>query len=159
MGIGVVHVRSWQAAYRGLLPQDYLDGLDPSQRAAGWQRLFAAGLRNRQAVLVVDIGAQLVGFANVGPSRDEAANGDGELRAIYLLPEQWGQGLGARLMVASLGALAGFGFTKAMLWVLDTNVRARRFYESGGWTLDGATKHDHSFGFAMAEVRYRRRLP
>ncbi|MGH9204942.1 MAG: GNAT family N-acetyltransferase, partial [Acidimicrobiales bacterium] len=29
-----VHVRSWQAAYRGLMPDAYLDGLDPDDRAA-----------------------------------------------------------------------------------------------------------------------------
>ncbi|PLV45124.1 hypothetical protein X011_24520 [Mycobacterium tuberculosis variant microti OV254] len=31
-----VHVRSWQWAYRGLLAQDYLDGLDPQ----GWTARF-----------------------------------------------------------------------------------------------------------------------
>jgi hypothetical protein len=36
--IAVVHVRSWQAAYRGLLPQAYLDGLDPAQRIGQWER-------------------------------------------------------------------------------------------------------------------------
>ncbi len=30
--IAVVHVLSWQAAYEGLVPQDYLDGLDPARR-------------------------------------------------------------------------------------------------------------------------------
>ena len=31
-GIGLAHVRSWQSAYRGKMPQDYLDGLDPAVR-------------------------------------------------------------------------------------------------------------------------------
>ena len=30
-----MHVRSWQGAYAGLLPQDYLDKLDPANRADG----------------------------------------------------------------------------------------------------------------------------
>ncbi len=34
MAVARVHVRSWQAAYRGLLPDAYLDGLRPEDRAA-----------------------------------------------------------------------------------------------------------------------------
>ena len=36
-----VHVKSWQAAYRGLLPLDYLERLDMSQRRDGWKRILA----------------------------------------------------------------------------------------------------------------------
>ena len=43
--IAVVHVRSWQAAYRGLLPQAYLDALDPAQRISRWERIVPAAGR------------------------------------------------------------------------------------------------------------------
>jgi hypothetical protein len=43
--------------------------------------------------------------------------------------------------------------------VLDSNARARRFYEAGGWHADGAAKQDDSFGVPMTEERYRRSLP
>jgi hypothetical protein len=33
MAVACVHVRSWQAAYRTLLPDDYLDQLRPEDRA------------------------------------------------------------------------------------------------------------------------------
>ncbi len=158
MGIGIVHVRSWQAAYQGRFPQEYLDGLDSVQRGEAWRRHFERGTRDGEVVLVADLDASVVGFASVGPSRDE--DGDhGEVRAIYLLPERWGQGTGRNLMVAALASLDGFGYTQATLWVLDSNERARRFYEAGGWRHDGATKHDDSVGFPIAEVRYRRQLP
>ena len=158
-GIGLVHVRSWQAAYRGQFPQDYLDGLDPARRAAGWRRYFEPEPPHRQALLVSEIGADIVGFASVGPCRDRDTAGAGELYAIYLLTQWWGQGLGRQLMAAALGALAGLGFEEATLWVLDANDRARLFYEAAGWAADGATKTDDSFGFPMAEVRYHRLLP
>jgi len=35
-GIAVVHVESWQAAYRGLMPQKVLDELSIEQRESGW---------------------------------------------------------------------------------------------------------------------------
>jgi hypothetical protein len=55
--------------------------------------------------------------------------------------------------------LAAAKFEQATLWVLDSNIRARRFYEAGGWVADGARKVDESHGFPIAEVRYQRALP
>lgn len=61
-------------------------------------------------------------------------------------------------MDAAVDTLAELGFDAATLWVLEGNQRARRFYEKGGWSTDGATKVDDSPGFPIAEVRYRRPL-
>lgn len=156
--ISDVHVRTWQAAYRGVLPQDYLDGLDPSQREAGWRRLLSER-PPREATLVTEVDGQIVGFANVGPSRDEdAAESDGELRAIYVDPDRWDSGAGRELMIAGLDALHAAGFQQAILWVLIQNERARRFYEAGGWRADGAAKQEDSFGVQVSELRYRRPL-
>ncbi len=158
-GIGRVHVRSWQAAYRGLLPQVYLDDLDPARRGELWRDLIELGPRHRAAVLVADVGGVVVGFADVGPSRDADCGDAGELRAIYLLPEQWGHALGRDLMASALATLAGFGFRQATLWALEGNDRARRFYVAGGWAPDGASKRDDRRGFPVTEVRYRRHVP
>ncbi|HTW06745.1 MAG TPA: GNAT family N-acetyltransferase [Acidimicrobiales bacterium] len=157
-GIGLVHVRSWQAAYRDLVPQSFLDGLDAEQRGAGWARYLGASPHEREAVLVAELDGQVVGFASVGPSRDGDADGVGEVRAIYLLADRWGQGMGRELMRAALDALRALGFTQASLWVLGSNQRARRFYEAGGWCPDGASKSDDSRGFLLTEVRYTRAI-
>jgi GNAT superfamily N-acetyltransferase len=76
------------------------------------------------------------------PARDDDAEpaSAGELAAIYLVPELWGTGLGRELMASGLSALCDAGFGEATLWVLDTNSRARRFYEAAGWHADGAVK-------------------
>ena len=158
--IAVVHVRSWQGAYRGLLPQAYLDGLDPAQRVGRWERSLAERSAGPAGVLVADLGGALLGFASYSPSRDSDADPVrvGEIDAIYLLPSDWGKGVGRRLMDAALASLAEAGFVQATLWVLDSNLRARRFYAAGGWSPDGAEKLDESRGFAIAQVRYRRSL-
>ena len=158
--IALVHVRSWQGAYRGLMPQSYLDGLDVAQRTRTWERALAETDNPRAGVLVADDGGSVVGFVGYFPSRDPDADPDliGEIGAIYLLPGAWGTGIGRRLMEAALGRLAGAGFTQVTLWVLDSNDRARRFYEAGGWSADGAAKQDDSRGFPLSEVRYRRSL-
>lgn len=158
--LAAIHVRSWQVAYRGLLPQDYLDKLDVSDRVEGWQRALRSADGSRSGVMVVHPGRDPLGFTRFGPTRDsdDDASEVGEIRAIYLLPEAWGKGLGKRLMCTALTRLAAAGYTQATLWVLQSNARARRFYETGGWTQDGALKCDDSLGFPMQEIRYRKHL-
>ncbi|MDR0342291.1 MAG: GNAT family N-acetyltransferase [Nocardiopsaceae bacterium] len=159
--LGVVHVLSWQAAYRGLLPQDFLDGLDPARRARYWERALGEAADQRYGLLVADAGDRLAGFAHFCPSRDEDADParTGELSSIYLLPESWGRGVGRQLMAAALAGLARAGYGQATLWVLDSNDRARRFYRVAGWAVDGAVKEEEGPGFTLTEVRYRRPLP
>lgn len=158
--IAVIHVKSWQAAYRGLLPQEFLDRLDPAQRVSGWKRVLESAEPLLSATLVIGAGDSLAGFVGFGPTRDTDDDPErvGEIRAIYLLPDAWGKGLGRDLMAAAVGRLAAAGFAHATLWVLDSNARARRFYEAGGWSADGAVKDDDSRGFVLTEVRYRRPL-
>jgi len=158
--MGLVHVRSWQGAYRGLLPQGYLDGLDPGQRAAGWERILA-GAGPRSGVVVAGGDGSLLGFAAFGPARDEDQDPGqtGEVMSIYVHPDAWGQGWGRQLMAAAVTGLAGAGFGQAVLWVLDSNERARRFYRAAGWSPDGAARPDTIGGAEVTEVRYRRFLP
>ncbi|MDI6102618.1 GNAT family N-acetyltransferase [Actinoplanes sp. NEAU-A12] len=154
-----VHVRTWQAAYAGLIPQDYLDSLDPAQREPGWRR-WLADLRPPTAILAWESPDGVAGFVAIMPSRDpDAEPGEtGEITAIYLLPAYWGRGAGRELMAAALRRLTEAGFRQATLWVLGTNARARRFYEAAGWRPDGVAKTDDSWGFPLDEVRYRRDL-
>jgi len=157
--LGLVHVRTWQAAYRGLMAQSYLDGLDPERRADGWRR-WLDELEPPRAIFVLEHPADgVVGFANVGASRDpDATPVVGELSSIYVLPSHWGRGGGRLLMAEAVRSLAQAGFRAATLWVLTTNEQARRFYETVGWLPDGGEKVDEYFGFPIAEVRYRRSL-
>ena len=156
--IASAHVSSWQAAYRGLLPQDVIDRNDLDSRTATWRRILAAP----SDVFVAETADRtIVGFTDLSASRDEDSDPvtTGEVRAIYLAPRAWGQGTGRELMAVALARLAIKGFTRATLWVLDTNARARRFYEAAGWSPDGATKRDDRHGTPITEVRYARPLP
>ncbi len=160
-GIGVTHVRSWQSAYQGLLPQEYLGRLDPAECGERWRQILGHTDWSLGGVLVLTAETGITGFAAYGPTRDEDEDParTGELRAIYLLPEAWGTGRGEQLMTLALTRLAAAGYVTATLWVLDSNARARRFYATRGWAEDGAVKRDDRLGFPMAEVRYRRPLP
>lgn len=100
--LAAVHVRSWQQTYGGHFPQEFLDGLDPEQRAVGYRHRFLDAPESRRALLVSSIDDAIAGFINVGPCRDDGRSQDGEVRACYLLAEFWGRGLGRELMSAGL---------------------------------------------------------
>jgi RimJ/RimL family protein N-acetyltransferase len=160
--IAEIHVRSWQAAYAGLVPQSYLDSLTPGQREPGWARTIQdRDASRRGTLLVTDDSDRVVGFASICESRDaDSSAGDvGEVQAIYLSPDAWGTGAGRALMAGALRRLTELGYQQATLWVLDGNVRARRFYAAAGFHPDGAVKDDQRHGFVLHEIRYRKALP
>lgn len=156
LAVARVHVRGWQVAYRGLIAQAYLDSLKPEVWAARYG--FGRSDPERPTTLVAVDGDVIRGLAMFGPYRGEHLPNVGELLAIYVDPERWNTGVGQLLIAATRGQLRRFGFTDAALWVLDGNVRARRFYERDGWASDGAQRVHTIAGAALDEVRYRRTL-
>ena len=135
--IGALHVESWRWAYRGKLPDDLLDGLDPVERAAGWRRILESG--EADVIVTDDDEARLVGFASAATSRDDdAPPGTGEVLTVYVVEDAVGTGAGRALLVGAQGLLRARGHTRATLWVLESNERARHFYERNGWRWDGS---------------------
>jgi ribosomal protein S18 acetylase RimI-like enzyme len=152
--MGRLHVRAWQAAYRGDMPDEYLDGLRAEDRAAYWDSVLRREHR-RGVVLVVERDGEVVGFAAAGPS--QGPEGAGELYAIDVDPDHWGTGAGRALLEEAQAELARLGADEWVLWVLPGNARARRFYEIAGWVADGSERTSEVFGVTVPEVRYRRR--
>ncbi|MFG2640076.1 GNAT family N-acetyltransferase [Streptomyces sp. NPDC048370] len=159
--IAAVHVRSWQAAYRDLLPRPYLDGLDVDERAAVWAARLAEP-RPPGVLLATEAGPseRVVGFCGFRAWPDDELDPatTGEISALYAVPEAWGTGVGRGLLAAAEEALAAEGFRDAALWVLADNARGRRFYEAAGWRPDGTVVQDTTAGRTLDELRYRRRL-
>jgi RimJ/RimL family protein N-acetyltransferase len=151
--LGAIHVLAWQAAYRGVMPDAYLDGLDPADRAATWRRLLEAEPSGRHLDIVLDTDG-VAGFAAYGPAGDEEP-GTGELYSINLDPASWGHGLGSALLEHVRSALCDDGFGQAVLWVEPANARARAVYERAGWSPDGGARRETVMGATVDEVRYR----
>ena len=160
LGISTVQVRSWQVAYRGQLPQEFLDRMAPERRLPVWEQFVTGMDWPRIGTLVAVDGADVVGFVQFSPAQDADAEPGltGEVNAIYALSSAWGTGVGRGLMSGAVAALAEAGYRRATLWVLGTNARARRFYEAAGWAPDGAEKEDTVAGVLVNEVRYARDL-
>jgi RimJ/RimL family protein N-acetyltransferase len=154
--IGRIVVRAWQAAYRSIMPDDYLDALRPAERAAFWQRQIDS--TGGESIFVAVANGEVVGFAAFGRCQDEGASeDDGQLYAINLDPDHWGKGLGRALLRAATDELAARGFKRLVLWVVPENARARKLYESEGWTTEGVIREEEVFGVTVAEIRYQRK--
>jgi ribosomal protein S18 acetylase RimI-like enzyme len=150
LAIETIRVRGWRSAYRHVFPPADLDalGIDPER----WRARILVPPPGWTTIVCEDNGA-VVGFASTGPSRDE--DEAGELYAIYVEPEAWSTGAGRALLQAAEDALVA-EYGSALLWVLEDNPRARRFYERAGWAPDGVRKAEERFGVRAAEVRYRK---
>lgn len=154
--LAALHIRGWQWAYRGQLPDAYLDGLSEElERRRTWyvSRLSALPANDRWWLAVAE--GEIVGFASTLPSRDtEALPSTAEVAAMYL-DEAWaGRGIGHDLFTYAVADLRARGYLRATLWVLESNARARRFYEREGWRPDGTRKTDGRFGIDVVEARY-----
>ena len=152
-----IHIDAWKWAYRGILPDHYLQGLDQQyeRRLQVWRRVLGADVA-RSAVWVADEGEEAVGFASTGPSRAEGAPPThAELYSIYLLERVAGTGVGHALLAAATAQMRKQYYLVATLWVLEGNVRAKQFYAREGWTPDGGRMVEQMAGFDLVEVRYR----
>jgi GNAT superfamily N-acetyltransferase len=143
--VAEVYVESWNAGFRGRLPERKLS----DELIERWR----ADLRSPDHRWWVAVaGGAVVGFAGIGPSRDPIDPSLGELDTIGVAPEWWRRGIGSRLMDAAIEGLEERGYSAAVLWTLRDHRATEVFYTHQGWRRDGATRADGG------EVRFAHRI-
>ena len=157
--IAALHIASWQAAYRNELPASFLALLDPGQGTADW----AARIASRKiTVLLIENASDLLGFCAHGWTEDhDAPPHTWEITNLHVRPDLRRAGIGGRLFDAALTAAISAAARTLMLWVVETNQSARRFYEQKGMQLEAGSHKAHSLapGVLLHEVRYTLALP
>ena len=138
--IAEVHVASWRAAYRGIVPDRVLDGLTVDEREARWQDRLGDG---SSLILVAVQDERIVGFC--------AASG-AEIGALYVDPALWRRGAGSALLAETLAQLRRRGVRAVELWVFRDNQAAVAFYERQGFALDG-TEQRHQWADGAVAAR------
>lgn len=134
-GIATVHVMTWQCAYRGHIPDTYLNNLSVDKRTESWKKQLENPLKGTYTFVAEDNG-KVVGWCTVGVSRDDdAVKNVGELYGIYVHPNYIGKGFSSQLMNHALEVLRKETYKKATLWVLISNGKTRKWYEHKGGIL------------------------
>jgi GNAT superfamily N-acetyltransferase len=138
-----VHVASWLAAYRGLVPDDVLDAQSVDVRAAQWDEWLRKGETRTLVTGGVD------GFVTFRETT-------GMVAALYVAPARVRRGIGSALLGSAHAALHAAGHDEAHLWVFEANAPARAFYASHGYVPDGAQMMHEPTG--APEIRLYRPL-
>ncbi|KEF36933.1 MULTISPECIES: GNAT family N-acetyltransferase [Bacillaceae] len=150
--ISRIHALSWKSAYKGIIPQTYLDEL----KEDFWVSAFETWLNDKvlTAQVMMENGS-IIGCVAYGKARDKSLFSWGEIVSIYLLPEYFGKGYGNKLLESALLDLKQSGFQNNYLWVLKQNQRARYFYEKNKWRFN---EDDECIceiaGKQLTEIRY-----
>jgi len=150
-GIARVHTDSWQTSYRGILPDTVLDRIDVGQRAETRRKI----LRDKSIFQLVAYDlthGDIVGFCDAGPSRRHVPF-KGEIYAIYLAHRAKRHGLGQEMFERVQAWLAAQDMRSMIIWVLENNHHARRFYEALGGR-EASRLQTRVGGFPVVEISY-----
>jgi ribosomal protein S18 acetylase RimI-like enzyme len=147
--ITAVHDSAWRFAYDGMIPAKELSRIVARRGPRWWDR----AIRRGTAILVLEVGGAICGYATVGPNRARNLAQKGEVYEIYMKPEYQGVGLGTRLFLAARRELARFGFDTVVVWALADNENACRFYRNAGGRK--VAKANERFGeVALTKIAY-----
>lgn len=155
--ISRLHVGVWQSAYEGIMPDAYLQGLEPAEYRKRWADGFARHRHDplRETLLALD-GDTIAGFLSYGPARDDDRAGWTEIYAINCLQPYWGHGAGHALFTQACEDLRLQACRETYLWVLQDNRRALAAYQRwGGQPEQGRTKNIEIGGVTLIELSIR----
>lgn len=153
--ISEIYALSWKAAYRSMVPQQYLDEL----KLDFWTRKFDSWVTTGKlkADLICADGVP-VGCVAYGKAREEQFADWGEIVSIYVRPDCFHKGFGQKLMEIALTNLKADGYQNCYLWVLDENKNARQFYERNGFICNHDICYSEILGKQLTELRYIKNL-
>lgn len=152
--IATLHLASWWAAYRGIVPDQFLNAITLESRIARWRRALSLSESPVAETTVAVGGDTILGVCSSGPRRCPESSSVGEVYALHVEPSSRRRGIGKLLLDDSLVRLAARGFAAAVLWVLRDNWNARHFYAAQGWSVTGEEMVEDRDGYAIPETRY-----
>ncbi|MEO1238971.1 MAG: GNAT family N-acetyltransferase [Pseudomonadota bacterium] len=155
-GLAAFQIKAWKDHYDAFLPHWTLDQVSIEDRSEAWRMILRNPARHADTeVHLAEVSGQIAGFGAVGRQRSarlSALGYGGDVSAIYVGRAFQARGLGRRILARLFRRLKAMGETKASLWVIRDNLRARRFMEATGAELldPGAGGRHH----AIDDVAY-----
>ena len=104
----------------------------------------------------VDEGGMIGGGGEGGGAEGGGLSDSLQLISFFVDPFFQQMGYGRQMMEQFIREASAAGYKQLLLWVLEKNDRARRFYENAGFIPDGARKLEE--GTLEYILRYRKKL-
>ena len=151
--ISCLTASTWRKAYQGLIDPVYLARLPKEYWLPSMRAWLGSG---RMYGLIAEENGIPMGCIIYGRGRDEDHADWGEIASLYVLPEQMGRGVGAKLLTAAMDALRTDGYDRIYLWCIAGNHRADAFYRRHGFS-PSADRVDYRIGSGpVTDIRYIR---
>ncbi len=153
--MGFIHSCSWKKAYAGIIPDEIISEFTPEKRSEIFLNVIDT---QSEEYYLFKIDAQPVGIASLSKSHEKnAPNYVGEIYSIYFHPNYWGTPITQTAFQFCVDRLKTLGFTHVTIWVLDENIRAKKFYEKNGFIFDGHSE-EIEIGIKLREIRYSKEI-
>lgn len=153
--IAQIHIDSWRAAYRGIVPDAFLDDLDIKQKTKKWSTILA---ESQSKTFVMESEGKITAWLSYGRCRDDGSEGFGEIWALYVSPEKWRFGHGSALMRFAEEMARKSRTSDLVLWVFDQNLLGKTFYEKVGFVPDGMRKKAEIGNVILEGIRYHKKI-
>jgi GNAT superfamily N-acetyltransferase len=151
--IAALHAASWRNAYRGMLPDVFLDEQIDGERLEFWNTRFKSTDPDRRLILKAVRDGAVQGFVCV--LLDLEPQWGARLDNIHVRPAHKGTGIGYELFKAAREWIASVEPGMGMhLWCIERNETGRRFYERQGGVVAETTIRHVAMGLNLPELRY-----
>ena len=130
----------WNSTYRGIVSDSELQRLKETEEERAKKAYDEFDEKNNKCFVAV-IDNKVVGFANYGVTDDPDFENTAELRALYVLDDYHGLGIGRKLVNAVIEEFKKQGFNKMIICCLKGNPFNEFYKHIGGkYVKDGVYK-------------------
>ena len=149
-----VHMRSWEVAYKDIVPMEYIRAKNAT-RPEKWKEILANENTTQYAI---QADGKTVGILGVGlPQDNDADDNYYELHGIYLHPDYYRKGIGTQAVDFAFNKARELNKKYMNVWVFAENYNSIKFYKKCGFVADGKTK-DYNCGKILKCIRMKKEL-
>ena len=149
-----VLMRSWEIAYRDIIPADFI-----REKNATRPELYKRVITNENTTdYVIQYNEKTIGIMKIAPpDYGDISDNYYDLHALYLHPDYFNQGIGTQAMDFAFDKARSLNKAVIVLWVLEDNANAIKFYKKCGFTANGEQR-EFNYGKPLTAIRMRKEL-
>ena len=148
------HISSWQSAYKGIVPDEYLEKMliEKDQLIERYRNNIKDTGYPEYFCVMYD--GKIIGFIIINISFDNEKHNIGEIWAVYLIEEFRNMGYGKEMLKFSIEKLKNLESEEIFLWVFEENIKARKFYEKNNFNYNGEKRENSWYGKPLIQLKY-----